>query len=156
VKFTPPPRDHMLFIRTDFSDDGAWRTIVDAATQKSRMGYQAALHLVDDRAYERATVDDVVSSNLFGKSMACFVADERTMADPDHAILCINLMRSMEPFRVVPEWVSDVEANLSIANVDFEDYAEQCGADGVYRGYEPNPRTEFFIQMMKKTFNLPD
>ncbi len=40
-------------------------------------------------------------------------------------------------FRTVPAGVHDVHANLSIANMDFEEYAHQALADpeGVFRSF---------------------
>lgn len=40
-------------------------------------------------------------------------------------------------FRVIPRELWSVENNLSIANMDYRDFADSVGADGVFRGFQP-------------------
>ncbi|WP_373306998.1 DUF6924 domain-containing protein [Micromonospora gifhornensis] len=39
-------------------------------------------------------------------------------------------------FRVPPRWYAEVSANLSIANMDFADFADSVDASGVFQGFE--------------------
>jgi len=41
-------------------------------------------------------------------------------------------------FRVVPQEAWSVENNLSISNMDFEEFADSVDADGVFRGFPPD------------------
>lgn len=38
-------------------------------------------------------------------------------------------------FRALPSEVNGIESNLSIANMDWEDFAESVDDDGVFRGF---------------------
>jgi hypothetical protein len=43
--------------------------------------------------------------------------------------------RSRHEFRAVSSPVQGIENNLSIANMDFEEFAEAVDEDGVFRGF---------------------
>lgn len=81
-----------------------------------------------------------------------FIADGATMQSAHHALLALNLSiedEDLDPmyyqelidsppacdFRTTPAAVHDVHANLSLANLDFDDYAEAAATDpeGVLR-----------------------
>jgi hypothetical protein len=38
-------------------------------------------------------------------------------------------------FRVVPSQILGIENNLSTANMDFDEFADSVGEDGVFRGF---------------------
>jgi hypothetical protein len=59
------------------------------------------------------------------------------MTDPEHPVLVVDLYS--EPgrsFRVVPSEMWGVENNLSLANMDFEEFADAVDRDGVFRGFD--------------------
>lgn len=63
--------------------------------------------------------------------------DQAALASPEHAVPLIDLNEE-EPspsFRALSREVADIEANLSIANLDFRDFQESAAADGVFRGF---------------------
>jgi hypothetical protein len=65
-----------------------------------------------------------------------FVVDALTVQHPEHPVLVIDLFA--EPgrtFRVIPSSMWSVENNLSIGNMDFEEFADSVGADGIFRGF---------------------
>ena len=65
-----------------------------------------------------------------------FVGDARTFRDPDHPILVLDAGAAPVPsFRTVPGELWSVENNLSLANMDIEEFADATDADGVYRGF---------------------
>ena len=39
-------------------------------------------------------------------------------------------------FRVPPRWYADISANLTIANMDFAEFADAVDKSGTYRGFE--------------------
>jgi hypothetical protein len=43
--------------------------------------------------------------------------------------------RSKPPFRCIPAEMWGVENNLNIANMDWEDFADEVDADGIFRGF---------------------
>jgi len=82
-----------------------------------------------------------------------FIADSTTFASPAHPVLVVDLsdrflsvtefpeMANRTPFRCLPSALWDVENNLSIANLSWEDYADDLEDGEVYRGLELPPRT---------------
>jgi len=38
-------------------------------------------------------------------------------------------------FCAIPSQIQGIETNLTIANMDFEEFADSVGADGVFRGF---------------------
>lgn len=45
-------------------------------------------------------------------------------------------------FRAIPSQIQSIENNLSIANMDFEEFAESVDEDGVFRGFPRGKRGE--------------
>ncbi|MGC4896997.1 DUF6924 domain-containing protein [Micromonospora sp. DT31] len=39
------------------------------------------------------------------------------------------------PFRALPRQVQAIQNNLSLANMDYIEFATSVGADGVFRGF---------------------
>lgn len=151
------PHGQSILVRTDFSDDDAWHALVrDAqAIHRHPGGYdmQAVLTPVDDRRFENRTIEELLVLDV--DSHYLFVADSMTIQNPQHPILVLDMVDDEESddedvddedvddedmaervrsFRVTPESLPSVENNLSIANLDFTDFADHLDSDGVYRG----------------------
>ncbi|MEU1176518.1 hypothetical protein ABZ464_02510 [Streptomyces sp. NPDC005820] len=107
----PRPDDlTSLVLRTDLSDDTAWdalRAAFDAADEEEQLTY-------------------------------VFLADAKAPADgPERFLLAVDLYD--EPGRTVrvpPVWFPDMSANLSIADLDFADFADCADATGTFRGWD--------------------
>lgn len=133
------PEDESLLIRTDFSDDDAWRAVCEEASAPIPGDeFQAYLTCIDDRRLDGATVDTLlplVPRDYF------FVADNRTITDSEHPILAVDNgdpeydAKPGNTFRVIPAEMWGPENNLSIANMDFEEFADAADEDGVFRGF---------------------
>lgn len=133
----PLPRsDQALVIRTDFSDDTAWNTVVSAIRQPVD-GFYAYVELVDDPAFRDLTVEQLVAvRDDLSKSYA-IVADGITMREAEHPLLVVDLIEELgRTFRAVPSSIQSIENNLSIANMDFWEFADNVDPDGVFRGFE--------------------
>ena len=134
----PLPRTEMApAVRTDFSDEESWKKLRAAIQEPSEEGFAANLEFVDDRKYQGLTVEQLLLllPAEWEWSFA-FLIDEASISDDEHSVLVVDL--STEPgrtFRVIPSQVWGVENNLSIANMDFGDFADAVGADGVFRGW---------------------
>lgn len=149
------PHGQSILVRTDFSDDDAWHALVrDAqAIHRHPGGYdmQAVLTPVDDRRFENRTIEELLVLDV--DSHYLFVADSMTIQNPQHPILVLDMVDDEESddeddedvddedmaervrsFRVTPKSLPSVENNLSIANLDFADFADHLDSDGVYRG----------------------
>ena len=131
-----PRSDQALVIRTDFSDDAAWNTVV-AAIQQPVEGFFAYVDFVDDAAFSGLTVEQLVAlRDDLSKSYA-IVADAVTMSGVEHPLLIVDLIEELgRTFRAVPSAIQSIENNLSIANMDFWEFADNVDADGVFRAFE--------------------
>jgi hypothetical protein len=131
----PASQDTPL-IRTDFSDERAWRDVARAAVAESDEGFRAHLSLCDDRVFEGAKPDLLTQSPADPMRHAClFVADAVTMTNDEHPLLCVDLLSPGRSFRVAPGALWGVENNLAIANMDFEEFADAVDDDGIFRGF---------------------
>ncbi|WP_235010203.1 hypothetical protein [Mycobacterium sp. 3519A] len=130
------PSDLSLLIRTDFTDDNAWRAVCKAACAPDpEHGFRAFLTCIDDPELDGATVESLIPlvRNYF------FVVDNHTITDPEHPILAVagDPDDDLDPgtsFRVIPSAMWSPENNLSLGNMLFEDFVDAAG-DGVFRGF---------------------
>ena len=127
-----------MAIRTDFSNHEAWEAIGAAILHPTKEGFGAQVEFVDDVAYRGATEEQLLDLVPEGGERPFFlmIVDAVTVRSPEHPVLVVDLWR--EPgreFRAVPAAVQSIENNLSIANMDFEEFAESADADGVFRGF---------------------
>ncbi|MFF4082563.1 DUF6924 domain-containing protein [Streptomyces sp. NPDC001777] len=141
-----------LVIRTDHHDDRAWQNVVAALTEpRGDEGYDAHIHVVDDPAWAEATVDEVLAAVRTDEDLSVvFLADRTTTRAGNHALLAVTTLTREDcaddedygrltefgrEFRTVPAGVHEVQANLSIGNLGFEEYAAAAHDDpeGIYR-----------------------
>jgi len=123
-------------IRTDFSSDEAWRRVVEAALATSPEGFFANLHIVNDRRFEGKNPSVLAqAANSSSDHVLLIIADDRTMNEPDAPLLCVDPIPPGGQFRAIPQQIWGVENNVSIANMDFEEFASAVDTDGVFRGF---------------------
>lgn len=132
-----PKTDATLLLRTDFSDDAAWGSLCEAVQQPNEDGFQAFVDCINDLAYDGLTVEQLVSlSPKDGRRTFAFIADRTTFTNPERPILVADLYdRPGRTFRVILREMWGVENNLSIANMDYSDFADNVDPDGVFRGF---------------------
>jgi hypothetical protein len=149
-------------IRTDFIDDAAWQELVDQASKPvdfdhpdnpdpGEDGYVPYIAPVEDRRYEAmsgpALADIAMAADLM--QGYALLADARSMSEAaaggeltvtyvdlsPYAVEDAKLFDTFpgNSFRCVVTEVASIEANLSIANLDFSDFVDSVDADGVYR-----------------------
>jgi hypothetical protein len=131
-----PDTASALVLRTDFSDDASWETVC-SLIQQPVGEFRAYVDCVSDPRFEGIDIQELVSLGAAGpfRSFA-FVADRTTLTDPEYPVLVVDLYT--EPgrtFRVTPTEVWAVENNLSLANMDFAEFAAAVDTGGVFRGF---------------------
>lgn len=134
---TLPKSDNSLLLRTDFSDDAAWENLCKAVQQMSEEGFQARFDFINDREYDQLTVEQLLTltPKVNGHTFVC-IADRSTLTDPEQPVLVVDLNDTLgRVFRVIPSEIWGVENNLSIANMDYYEFADNCDPDGVFRGF---------------------
>jgi hypothetical protein len=135
---TLPALDRSLLVRTDFSDDLAWELLADEAQRENQDGFRAYVEPISDPSFDGAGWD-VVKAAIPGNdngAAVLFVADAVALASPDRPILVVDLVSSRTPFRSLPSELWGIDNNLNIANMDWEEFADRVGNDGVFRGLD--------------------
>jgi len=132
-----PETRNPVLLRTDFSDDAAWAALCKASQSPSDEGFLANLDCVSDRSFDGLAVEKVVALARSGsRHFFVFMADRLTITDPERPILVVDL--AQEPgrtFRVIPSQRWAVENNLSLANMEYSEFADNVDPDGVFRGF---------------------
>lgn len=134
--------DKSLVLRTDFSDEPGWKALCKAIEEpQTADNFQARVYYISDKHYEGAEVDDLLALDHAAANRSfLFVIDKTAMSDLEHPILVIDVDKQYgEPgrkFRVIPSEMWGVENNLGLANMDFEDFANNADPDGVFRGFK--------------------
>ncbi|MGQ4515607.1 DUF6924 domain-containing protein [Streptomyces sp. DW26H14] len=126
-----------LLVRTDFSDDAAWSSVL-GAVRRPGPGYDDP---VDDFTDDIDTVDDPVFEGSSPEQLMALVrdsedpeqltadlvviADGTTMRDPDRHVLAVPLEGPVgHAFRILPQQVGSMVGNLAIGNMDIEDFMD--------------------------------
>ncbi|MFI6284642.1 DUF6924 domain-containing protein [Streptomyces sp. NPDC051018] len=137
-----PQTNDTLLIRTDFSDQAAWQALWTTVTTPNEDDFLADVHIVDDPAYRDLTTGQIISLAPAGTGRRLMiVADETALATPEMPLLAVHLPYAYEPeqghgeLRVTAGELWSIENNLSLANMDWEEFAGAADADGVVRGF---------------------
>lgn len=159
--------DATPLIRTDFSNDAAWARIITAISRPVDLNDPHAItHGEADYSPLVAPVDDRRLAGITGAALGEFLAtkgqfggyallaDARSVAETtagveltvEYVDLSVATGRDEElfesfmgrTFRCRVAEIASIEANLSIANMDFNDFAANTDPDGVFRGF-PSP-----------------
>lgn len=140
-----------LAIRTDFAHEEEWTRIQEAIVEpQTEEGFIAYLEFIDERAYEGLTPARLLEIVPAGSDHSfAFLVDTLTLTHPDRPILAVNLYdwveglehqgrgpRYGDTFRVVPSEMWSVQNNLSLPNMEWEEFADNVDEDGIFRGFE--------------------
>lgn len=144
-------------IRTEFSDGEKWsaiRELIAAPQGEIGQKFYAYVKYVSDEKYSGMEAETLVHSLPDDyPGFFCFIADETTFESEEHPVLVVGFSpNSVDPkdyertpkqtpsaeikkFRAIPSTIQSIENNLSIANMDFEEFANSVDDDGVFRGF---------------------
>lgn len=151
---TPPTTDPWV-IRTDFSDEKQWAAIcesISAPQKDAGTEFLAYVSFVSDhRNRDKVPHEVIVALPDDYPDMFCFTVDSECIEHPEHPVLVVGFYPSdgqsfdrppshtppgdIVTFRALPSQVQSIQNNLSIANMDFEEFAESVDDDGVFRGF---------------------
>ncbi|WP_258345031.1 DUF6924 domain-containing protein [Saccharopolyspora gregorii] len=129
-----PATEEVPVVRTDFSDDAAWAATAARTTADYFEGepddepWSANVVLVDDRRYaglSAAQLTALVPADADWPLLV--VADAHTMTAPEHDVLVVSLDEDSfgETRRATTGALVEMEINLSLANMDWEDFADE-------------------------------
>jgi hypothetical protein len=143
-----------VVVRTDFSDDAAWRVVTDKLAEPwgdAGDDFESSNHFVDDPAYAGATPDEILAALADAPSVV-FLADAATLRAP-HPLLAVWTLTAADfpedekhyedetqfgrDFRLVPVAVSEMHTNLALANMDFSEFSSAATEDPerIHRGF---------------------
>lgn len=146
------PLEPTYLVRTDFSDDAAWRRVVELVTAGVDFGggygpYEPYVETLEDRDLEGVTAAEMVATVEGGVSEYRIIADARSMreaaAGGEVTVVYVDVSAPFEDevqgfpreLRTVTTEVASIESNLSVSNLWLSDFAVAADADGVFRGY---------------------
>jgi hypothetical protein len=138
-----PKATNPLVIRTDFENQQAWETIcklIRAPVQEDGDAFYAYVDFLEDTDFRNLSPEDLLARESTDYTHSfLFVVDGTAISRPDFPILVIDLYEDRgRSFRAVPSKIQSIENNLSLANMDFAEFADEVGADGIFRGF-PKP-----------------
>lgn len=133
-----PHTENPLVLRTDFSNQMTWEKICTEIQKPVGMfRFRANVEFLDDTEYAGLTKELVLERITKNYNHTyIFIVDRTTISHPDHPLVVMDLYDgSGHEFRAIPSQIQGIENNLSIANMDFEEFAEAVDEDGVFRGF---------------------
>jgi hypothetical protein len=125
-------------IRTDFTDDATWKKIQRDVAATNIMGFSANVRFIDEKQYSGLTGQELIQRVPNLNQYGCFfVADATAMSTVEHHLLVLDPYNpNGKTFRVIPAGAWAVENNLSLANMDYSEFADSVDPDGVFRGFK--------------------
>lgn len=138
---TLPDTNDTPIVRTDFEDDATWNricTLIRLPTHDHGQEFYAYVDLVDDPTLRNLSVNELLALVPQGyRHSFVFVVDREAMKRPEFPILVVDLRAERgRTFRAIPSQIQGIENNLSIANMDFYEFADSVDGDGVFRGFK--------------------
>jgi hypothetical protein len=131
-----PATENALVLRTDFSNEAAWKALC-AALQDPDDAFNLSLDIVSDPAYDGLTADQLPACLSEDSPVSfAFIIDRNALTNPGHPVLAIDLHdQPGRTFRVAPAALGMVASNLLIANMGFDEFANAVDHDGIFRGF---------------------
>jgi len=130
--------EQAVVLRTDFSDEACWRSVRAEVLAETVDGFRAYVDVIEDPAFDGLGTDEVLAAVGDDYRWGYLVVGDRvTMTEAEHPFLVLDLLHARgRSFRALPREIQSIENNLSIANMDFSEFADSAGPDGVFRGFE--------------------
>jgi hypothetical protein len=135
-----PSSDEALVVRTDFSDDSRWEEIcslISTPVEDWGEQYYARVRFLNDLSFCNAKKEQFIGSLSANYDHSfVFMVDSVTISRLDSPILVIDLYTEVgREFRALPRTIQAIENNLSIANMDFREFADSIDSDGIFRDF---------------------
>ena len=126
-------------IRTNFSDELKWKQLCEKIIiPQTEQSFIPNVNFISDKQYKDLNVAEVIKSlpKNYIESFV-FIADSVALVHKDNPVICVDLYaEKVTTFRVIPSEMWGIENNLRIANMDFYEFADNVGIDGIFRGFK--------------------
>lgn len=122
-------------VRTDYVHPEIWQQLVAAILQPSPDGFLASVDVVENPAL--ADIDPaqlLADARQSARHSLVIFADAATLSHPATPLLCMDVS-SARSVRTVPSELWSIENNLSLGNMDFDEFVNGAGPDGIFRGF---------------------
>jgi hypothetical protein len=137
-----PQTDNTLLVRTDFTDPVRWRALQTAITTPDEDDFVPDVHIVDDPVYSGLTTEQVASL-VPARGFLLIVADKTTFTAPEMPLLAVlpheeegdEAPLHHSELRVIAEDLGLIESCIRFGIMDWEEFVEAAGDDGVFRGF---------------------
>lgn len=128
------PRTHStLVVRTDFSDDDAWRSVLAGVLKPVEDGFRTDAEFLDDVAFSGLSTLQVLNRIPDDyENRLLVIVDDVTIGAPRHPVLIVDLID--EPgrsLRAEPAAVESMVDSISCATLRFASFATYADADGI-------------------------
>lgn len=125
-----------LLIRTEFTNESCWNKIIEIIkTPENTYGFVADVEILNDKKFENLNDYSKLDTKIYFYSFL-FIIDTFCMENPEHPVLCIGLQENKgKSFRVIPSELWSPVSNLSISNMDFDEFVHASNKDGIFRGF---------------------
>jgi hypothetical protein len=132
-----PKTDLALVLRSEFADAAGWTELCRLIEAPYEDGFRAYVAFINDPLLAGKTLDELMAIVGRGPYRSFFfVADRDAITNPEHPILVVDVHEKPgRAFRVIPRHAWSVENNLTLANMEFSDFADNADPDGVFRGF---------------------
>jgi hypothetical protein len=135
-----PITPNALVVRTCFENHQAWETVYElirAPQYFTSDPFYANVDLLDDIEFADLAPEDLLARVPEGYPHSfLLVIDRIAITPPEFPVRVIDLRRERgRTFRAIPSEIQGIENNLSIANMDFFEFAENVDEDGIFRGF---------------------
>lgn len=130
-----PDFDCCLLVRTDYSDDRAWQLVNDAIQTPSEEGFTAGVTIIENPDWEGIDTARLIAAlPETYRHPLLIVSDASTQSGSGFPLLVTEVKHQpRRSMRVAAGSLWAVENNISIANLNWEDYANNISPDGIYR-----------------------
>ncbi len=135
---TLPSTDDPIVLRTDFTNENEWKSIsAEIITPDPEFEFLPYVVFVNDTSFQDYTEELLFSDSVSRYNHAfIFIVDSITITNPEHPILCVGLKHNKGlKFRTIPSVICGIENNLSISNIDFEEFSDAVDENGIFRGF---------------------
>jgi hypothetical protein len=124
-----------LLIRSDFTHQSQWEALMNAVQTPSPDGFVPYLSTIEHPRWAGVSVADLAA--VAPPYVLLVLADATTLSSPEMPLLVLQVRDgAVRELRVVPQALASVENNLSIANMDWDDFVGSADPDGVFRGFD--------------------
>ncbi|MFJ5548736.1 DUF6924 domain-containing protein [Streptomyces sp. NPDC093225] len=126
-----------LLVRTDYTHPHAWKNLLTTVQTPNTDGFLADTVTLDDPAYRDLPPEHVLQRLAADQpDRLVALADTTTLTSDELPILVID--RFEEPhqsLRVTADQLWSIDNNLTLGNMDYEEFVEAAHDDGVFRGF---------------------